>query len=102
MFTPLTHRAQQIIKELSVSTNSWWQLQSFYVEQKMRGRGFGKILLLDALDRSQKMGMSLILRAHPYNNSSMNLNDLIKFYEKQGLSRIKLKCKTAWLYKTFV
>jgi GNAT superfamily N-acetyltransferase len=77
---------------------SWWQLFSFEVDKRSRGKGYGTLLMEDVLQRSKAMNASVILQAQPYQGEpGLKQESLVLFYQKHGFVIIPQPMNSYWL-----
>lgn len=62
------------------------ELKKFYLDPSLRGKGIGKKLLLEIIERAKKTGFHLMVL-----QTDSRMNDAIGLYEKLGFQRLENK-----------
>lgn len=99
---PLSRKGKNLIRESYMHKPSWWQLYSFTIDKSVRGKGYGNLLMEDALQRSTAMKCSIILQAQSYGEiTGLATEHLVKFYQKHGFQLVNQPNNSFWLVWLF-
>lgn len=94
----LNYSVTQNIKKLTVSEKDMMCIELLKIHPSYQGRGLGKKLLNSIIDKAKEINCkSVFVRAEPFPDSRMDLEELIEWYTQFGFYRLKRISRTEQL-----
>lgn len=94
----LNYSVTQNIKKLSGTKNDMTSIELLKVNPIYQGKGLGKKLVMSVIEKAREIGCSSVfVRAEPFDDSRMDLDELINWYKKFGFYCLKRVSKTEQL-----
>jgi GNAT superfamily N-acetyltransferase len=94
----LNYSISQNIKSLSISNKDMMCIELLKIYSKYQGKGLGKKLVNSIIQKSKELNCKYIfVRAEPFADSRMDLEELIDWYSNLGFYRLKRISRTEQL-----